>query len=885
MGWLVSVLVLPAAAGASGASEATISFRNDVMAVLSKAGCNSGQCHGNANGKAGFKLSLRGQDPEWDYNALTRDMFGRRTNPEDANQSLILLKPTTQIAHEGGQRFRKDSPEYDLLRQWIARGMPSDPPDEPALVGLKVSPAEIVLFEPTNEIQLGAIAFFSNGSSRDVTRMAVYDTANGLVKITHNGLVQRQNYGETTVLIRYLQAQVPVRLAFLPARPGFVWKNPPEQNYIDEQIFAKLRMLRINASDLCTDNEFIRRAYLDLLGILPTAEEARAFVNEDAVLTQGSTAETEVRANVRPRSNRVDEPQRRAGILPAPVGEADGSAQSARAGALAGQARRLPYTRGDFPLDRERAEKRAGEGKRDQATVWDSATWRQRQKKRARLIDRLLERPEFADFWALKWADLLRAEERLLDRKGIEAFHRWIHQGIAEHKPIDQFARELIAARGSTYCNPAANFYRAIREPVARAEAVAQVFLGTQLRCAQCHNHPFDKWTQDDYYDWAGVFARVSYKVLENRRRDNNDGHEFKGEQIVYLADKGEVKNPRTGKPAHSRFLGEPDQLSLHQIQGSATVADQLTPDPSQDGNSRPTPHPSQEGNPRRTRGHLLPSSRGDGGGSDCDELDALADWVTSPENPFFARAQVNRTWFHLMGRGIVDPVDDFRATNPPSHPALLDALAADFVNHKFDLRYLIRLVMNSRTYQLSALPNESNSDDDLNFSRAYVRRLTAEQLLDCQSEVTETPIKFNGYPVGLRAAQLPGALPERKRDEKMSQVDHFLETFGKPPRLLTCECERSGDTTMGQAFQMISGPALNELLDAPNNRLARLAAPGRSPRETVEELYWAALTRPPTEKELTRTVALLEKTTDKRQALEDVTWALLNAKEFVLRK
>jgi len=268
-----------------------------------------------------------------------------------------------------------------------------------------------------------------------------------------------------------------------------------------------------------------------------------------------------------------------------------------------------------------------------------------------------------------------------------------------------------------------------------------------------------------------------------------------------------------------------------------------------------------------------------------ADELDALADWVTSPNNPFFARAQVNRVWFHLMGRGIVDPIDDFRATNPPSHPTLLDSLAADFVKHKFDLRHVIRLIMNSRAYQLSAMPNDSNRDDDLNFSRAYVRRLTAEQLLDCQSAVTGVPVKFNGYPPGLRAAQLPGALPERKRDQKMSEVDHFLETFGKPARLLTCECERSGDTTMGQAFQMISGPAINDLLDAPDNRLAQLLTGGKSNHEIVEELYWAALTRPPTEKESNRATALLNRSKDKRRTLEDLTWALLNAKEFLLRK
>jgi len=422
-GRLIVALILQAPARSADPSAGKISFHNDVMVVLSKAGCNAGQCHGNANGKAGFKLSLRGEDPEWDYNALTRDMFGRRTNPEDPDQSLVLLKPLTTLAHEGGQRFKIDSLECQILRDWIADGMPPDPPGAPTLERLEVSPAERILFEPIQDIQLHAVAVFSDGSSRDVTRMAAYDTANGLVKVTHDGLVQRQTTGETTVLVRYLHAQIPVRLAFMPARAGFVWEDPPANNYIDEHIFAKLRALRIHPADACTDNEFIRRAFLDLLGILPTAEEAKSFVNEDAA----------------------------------------------------------PLSPSLSPSDGERVAARPGEGKSMRRLILQnpkseirnpklaSASSRRRLQKRARLIDRLLERPEFADFWALKWADLLRAEERLLDRKGIEAFHRWIRQSIAENKPLDRFARELIAARGSTYFNPAANFYRAIREPVGRA--------------------------------------------------------------------------------------------------------------------------------------------------------------------------------------------------------------------------------------------------------------------------------------------------------------------------------------------------------------------------------------------------------------------------------
>ncbi|HXF10395.1 MAG TPA: DUF1549 domain-containing protein, partial [Desulfuromonadaceae bacterium] len=441
--WLC-IIFLP---GAALADE--ISFRNDVMAVLSKAGCNAGACHGNASGKAGFKLSLRGQDPELDFYALTRDQFGRRVDPVDPENSLILLKPTTQIVHEGGKRFSKDSPEYETLRRWLAAALPNDVLTAPKLKKIEVTPAEQMLIDPASTVQLRVRAEFSDGSQRDVTPMSVYDPANGLVKVAPDGLVRREGFGETTILVRYLDCQEPVRLAFVPARPGFKWKKTPANNYIDEQVLARLRTLRMNPSELCGDEVFVRRAYLDLFGILPTAEEARSFVS----------------------SKRSD--------------------------------------------------------------------------KRPSLINQLLARPEFADFWALKWSDLLRVEERTLDQKGMQNFHRWIRESIARNKPLDQFAREILGARGSTYLNPAANYYRANRDPVTRAEATAQVFLGTQLKCAQCHNHPFDRWSQDDYYNWAALFGKVQYKVLENRRQDVNDSHEFKGEQIVYVARKGEVKNPR----------------------------------------------------------------------------------------------------------------------------------------------------------------------------------------------------------------------------------------------------------------------------------------------------------------------------------------------------
>ncbi|HYV26010.1 MAG TPA: DUF1549 and DUF1553 domain-containing protein, partial [Candidatus Eisenbacteria bacterium] len=629
--------------------------------------------------------------------------------------------------------------------------------------------------EPASEVQLQVRAFFSDGTTRDVTSLAVYHPANSLAEVSHDGLLQRKGLGETTVLVRFLQCQEPVRVAFVPARPGFKWAKTPGNNYIDAHIFAKLRMLRMNPSELCSDEMFLRRAYLDLLGILPTIDETSAFVAADVRRRTTSPAVHET-----------------------------------------------------------------------------SASLRRRLQERARLIDQLLERPEFADFWALKWADLLHVEAHSLDQKGVQNFHHWIRQSVVENKPLDQFVRELITSRGSTYSRPAANFYRPNRDPASRAKVAAQVFLGTRLQCAECHNHPSDRWTQDDYYDWAGLFARVNYKVIENKREISSDEHEWNGEQIVFAARGGSMKNPRTGKDAQPRFLGETFSPTTDGIRNTKY-------------NVRTAPHPT----------FATP---------DPDPLAALAVWLTSPSNTLFARVQANRIWFQLMGRGLVDPPDDFRATNPASHPELLDALAEDFVKHKFDVRYLIRLIMNSRTYQLTSEPNETNAGDEMNFSHTLVRRLGAEQLLDCQSQATGVPLKFAGYPVGFRAAQLPGVRPESKGKRRANQSDQFLEIFGKPPRLLATDTERSCECNMGQAFQMISGPTVNELLAEKENRVSRLLAAGKTKREILEELFWTALTRSPTRAELDDFLPGLESAKDRRAELEDILWGLLNSKDFLFR-
>lgn len=712
-------------------------FQREVMAVLSKAGCNQGVCHGNQNGKGGFKLSLRGQDPRIDFATLTHDQGGRRVNLVEPWHSLLLQKPTAAVPHQGGQRFNAGSWEYEIVRTWIAAGCPADQADAPRLTGLEATPAEqLILLEPAGGVQLSVTALFSDGSRRDVTKLAVYEPTNSCIEAGYDGRLIARTVGEAALLIRYLDQQMALRLAVVAPRPDFNFTSPAEVNYVDRHVFAKLRLLKMNPSPLAGDAVFLRRAYLDAIGILPTAVEARRFL-------------------------------------------ADSSAD-----------------------------------------------------KRRRLIDELLERPEFADWWALKWSDLLRNEEKVLDVKGVQNFHHWIRQSIVEGKPLDRFVRELIAARGSTYTNPPANFYRANRDAVTRAEAVAQLFLGVRLQCAKCHNHPFDRWTQGDYYRWAGFFARVSYKIVENRRRDANDGHEFDGEQIVWMAPAGEVRDPRDGRSMEPCFLGAP-----------------------------------------------APDLAGD-----QDRLEELADWIVSPDNPFFARAQVNRVWYHLLGRGIVDPIDDFRATNPPAIPALLEELASDFAARRFDLRHLVRTIMNSSTYQLAAEPNETNREDEANFSHALVRRLSAEQLLDALSQTTGAAPRFEGYPAGMRAGQLPGVRASRGR-RRSSLDEQFLTLFGKPPRLLTCECERSTEATLSQAFQLVSGPAINELLSRRDNRLDALLASGLSAADMARELFLTALARFPDAAESRAAVEYLNDAADRRAALEDLAWGLVNSKEFLLRQ
>jgi len=701
-----------------------VSFRHDLIAALNVGGCNQGACHGTPSGKNGFKLSLRGYDPDADYLQLTRDVQGRRTDRLAPESSLILQKALGRVPHEGGLRFQAQSIPAKTMRAWLAEGLRDDAPSLAALKHVEVLPGARVLSDPARWQQLAVIAHFADGTARDVTRLTVFSSSDPIVAaVDASGLVEFSAGGEVAILCRYLDAMVSVRLTFLEPKKGFAWSAPPENNHVDRHVFAKLKMLSILPSDLCSDQEFLRRATMDLCGVLPGPQETRSFLDS----------------------------------------------------------------------------KDPG--------------------KRAQLVEALLARPEYADFWTLKWSDVLRSSKKTIEAKGTHVFQHWLHGHIARNTGLDQLARELLTGSGSTFANPSANYYRVASDPSSLAETTAQLFLGIRMQCAKCHNHPFERWSQDDYYGTAAFFARVK---LRTDPLEPGTGPMASGARYVYLERAGEMVQPRTQKTMPPRFLG-----------GQAPA--------------------------------IAPAA---------DRRAVLAAWLTRPDNPFFARSIVNRIWFHLVGRGIVDPVDDFRESNPSANDELLDALAGDFVAHGFDVKHLIRTIMNSRVYQLSALTNRFNGEDNKYFSHAITKLYTAEQLFDALCFVTDVPEKFAGMPPGTRSVQLP--------DGEVNQP--FLKTFGQPARELACECEREGDSNLGQALQLINGPSVNDRLRNPNNRIGKLLARKLSDRDILNELYLVTLSRLPADAEARPSLEHVQRAVDKRKAWEDVQWALINAKEFLFR-
>jgi hypothetical protein len=700
------------------ATERPVAFENEVLVALSKQGCNSGACHGSPSGKGGFRLSLRAFDMQLDELTLVREDFGRRVNPLDPEQSLLLIKPLMKVVHGGGMQLHKSDEAYGILRDWIAGGAQADPPNTPRCVRLEVYPnAKRVSRLDGGGQQLCATAHFADGSQRDVTHLVAYESSNmSVATVDVHGWVTPLERGETVILVRFLEHIESVPLMFIDEVEGFEWTNPPENNYVDRFVNEKLQQLQYLPAETCSDEEFLRRVYLDVIGVLPTVEETRAFL-------------------------------------------ADSSGT-----------------------------------------------------KRARIIDELLEREEYAKFWALKWGDLLRMTSKLLGDQGVYKYHRWVEEAIRTNLPYDQFATALLTGSGSTLANPPANFYRTATDMNESVETISQVFLGARLQCAKCHNHPFERWTQDNYYGLGAFFQRVQRR---NTQRP--------GEMFVWSSSAGEVTQPRTGQVM---------QPWLPQV-GS------ITPEPDED---------------RRLR---------------------FTKWLVDPDNPYFAKIEANRIWSQLFSRGIVDPIDDFRDSNPPSNEPLLEALAQDFAHNGFDRKHLLRTILNSRTYQASCETNEFNVKDTLYFSHQEPRLLSAEQLLDAVNQTTALAQTFGNLPAGTRATHLPA--PD------IVKVD-FLKVFGQPERSTVCACERVDDSNLGMAIELFNGTLIHEKLRDANNRFRKALADGQPPEEIIRDLYLAALCREPTAAELKTAVEHCQKREDMAAGLEDVCWALLNTDEFLFQ-
>lgn len=696
-----------------------IAFENEVMVALSKQGCNAGACHGSPSGKGMFRLSLRAFDRELDERTLLREDYGRRLNPIEPEESLLLLKPLMRVSHGGGRQLNEEDEAYRILRDWIAQGARPDPADAPRCVRLEVTPGDNQVLPLQGGVQqLAAVAHFSDGTQRDATHLVAYESSDtSVATVDSHGLVTPLKRGETVILVRFLEHIESVPLMFIQQIDDFQWEAPEPANYVDELVNAKLHQLQFVPSPTADDSEFLRRVYLDLLGILPTIDETRQFL-----------------------ADRSDD-------------------------------------------------------------------------KRQRLIDQLLERDEFAKFWALKWGDWLKMTSQSVGDGGVYKYHRWVQESFRNNVPYDQFARDLLTASGSTLANPAANFYRTAADMNECVENVSQVFLGARLQCAKCHNHPFERWTQDNYYGLGAFFNRVQRRSTQRP-----------GEMFIWHAAAGEVTQPRTGAT----------MAPWVPVAGNLDVAD------------------------------------------DQDRRLEFADWLIAADNPYFARMEVNRIWAQLFARGIVDPIDDFRDSNPPTNPALLDELAADFAANGFDRRQILRVILNSRTYQASHRSTPLNRDDTLYFSHQRPRLLSAEQLLDALQAATGVGDSYGHLPPGTRATQLPA--PD------VVKVD-FLRIFGQPERNTVCACERTDDSNLAMAIELFNGATIHRKLQDPQARFRADLAAGKPLEQVIEELYLAMLCRPPSEQELAAASEHCSTTDDPAAGVEDLCWALLNSDAFLFQQ
>ena len=703
------------------------SFRNHVQPIFARFGCSSGACHGAAAGKSGFKLSLRGYDDEGDYATMTRHALGRRINLEDPGRSLLLLKPTGAVPHKGGVRFGTDSREYAVLSEWIAAGAPGPWAEDPRIDHIDIVPPHVVL-KPGAEQQILVRAHFTDGTVRDATPWAKYTGSDSSVAVPdEEGRVKVTGNGEGAITAWFLSkiAVATVTVPYGEPVPAEVYTRAPRRNFIDDLTLAKLQELRLPPSPPAGDSEFLRRAFLDTIGVLPTVAETRAFLSD-----------------------------------PAPD-------------------------------------------------------------KRDRAIDALLARPEFVDYWTHRWGDLLLVSSKRLPAPTMWAYHAWIRNQVAANAPWDRFVRQVVTARGGTIENGAGSFFILQDDPTEMAETTSQAFLGMSIQCARCHNHPMEKWTNDQYYAFANLFSRVRSK---NGTRA--------GDTIIFTTSDGELIQPLTNRPRAPQPL---------------------------DG---------------------TPISLEDPG----DRREALADWLTSPDNPYFSRAIVNRVWANFLGRGLVEAVDDMRKTNPASNDRLLSALADHLAQQKFDLKALMRTILQSQTYQRDSQTLPGNAAEKRFYSHYYPRRMMAEVALDALSQVTGAPTEFRqaaergpagfAYPVGWRALQLPD-----------TNIDsYFLKSFGRPDRIITCECERTAAPSMSQALHIANGDTLNQKLKAKNNRIAGLLAAGAGDAAIVDETYLAALSRLPSADEKAKLTGLLGESKDaaRREAVEDLFWGILSSKEFL---
>jgi hypothetical protein len=706
------------------------SFVNDVLPLLTRLGCNAGACHGKGSGQNGFRLSLRGYAPEWDYGWITREFAGRRINRARPEVSLLVRKPLGQAPHEGGQLLREGSRGHRLLTDWVGAGAPAPRKDDPAVRRIELLPGDRRM-RPGQEQRLLVRAEFADGAWKDVTWLTQFVSGDtSVAEVDAGGKVHMVRPGETTVRATFM-GQVAVMVLTAPReqpiRPELLAQR---NNFIDEHVFNKLAALRIEPSELCGDEAFVRRVYLDTIGLLPAPEEVRQFLADKAP------------------------------------------------------------------------------------------------DKRARLIDRLLERPEFVDLWALQLGDLLQnrkeSDHDVRGTKGVRAFHQWLRKQVASNRPWDEVARDVLTATGNTTEHPAVGYFIVTLGEYREAErsavtaAVAQTFLGTRIGCAQCHNHPLEKYTQDDYYHFAGFFSRVRL-----HRKDPKQGPtrlEVSGPDPNRAEQPVGVVQPRTGQ-----FL-----------------------------KAQPLDRSPVEVKP------------GD------DPRKALAAWMTDLKNEYFAGAMVNRLWAHFLGVGLVEPIDDLRASNPPTNPELWKALVKEFVSRRYDRKHMMRLILNSRTYQLSSATRPGNEKDTRFYSHYYARRLPAEVMLDALARSTGVPDPFPGYPLGLRAVQIPDP----------SLKVYFLTLFGRSERITACACERTGDVTMPQLMHLQNGESVVRKIGSAEGRLAGLLKSGKPDAQVVEELFLATLARLPAPAEQAAIRAELGGE-ERAVVFRDLFWALLNSKEF----